>query len=335
MNGFSLGDLAQTYMLQRRGAALKADMGRITQELATGQVSDAKSVLAGNIDYFTSMENDLNGLAGYRVAISEVAQFADAAQTVLDRVGARVGDLSAKYLSIASNSFGPVLDQFSTEAALELDTIVGALNTTTGGRSIFAGRATDQPALQSAETILGELRIATAGATDADSLMQAAELWFDDPNGFATLAYTGSDDALAPFRLGDDETVEMALTANNSAFRDVLLQVSVAAISNDPGYNLSTEDRQALLRDTGQRLFQAQDGVTGARASVGFLQARVDAVSTQNSTQEFALMSARNALLQVDPYEAATELEAVQFQLQSLYAITARMSDMSFVNYIR
>ena len=138
-----------------------------------------------------------------------------------------------------------------------------------------------------------------------------------------------------PFRVGNDETVEVRVTANDAALRDILKQVSIAVISEDASFGFSTSERQGLLRDSGQGLFQIQTDLTAVRASVGSAQARIDAVSTRNATEENALLIAKGALLQVDPYEAATELEAVQFQLQSLYTVTARMSDMSFVNFIR
>ena len=335
MNSFSLGDLAQTFMLQRRGAELKADFSRVTEEVASGQVSDVKSVLRGNTGYLSEIENDLQTLSGYRVATVEAAQFADASQTALELVNSSVERLSSIFFAMPNNAFGAVLDQFSNDAETEMTTIVNALNTTSGGRSVFAGRATDRSALEDVDAILDALRAATATAMTPEELKTQVDQWFSDPLGFATVAYTGTDEALVPFRVGNDETVEVRVTANDAAFRDILKQVSIAVISEDASFGFSTSERQGLLRDSGQGLFQVQTDLTAVRASVGSAQARIDAVSTRNATEENALLMAKGALLQVDPYEAATELEAVQFQLQSLYTVTARMSDMSFVNFIR
>lgn len=335
MSSISLGDLAQTFMLQRRGAELKADMTRLNQEVATGQVSDIKSVLDGNVTYLTNLESDLKTLAGYRVATTEATQFADSTQTVLERVDSSIGGLGTTFLTLASSAVNPVLDQFSADALTELETIVSALNTTTAGRSLFAGNATDQRALEDAGVILSGLRGAAAGATTPQDIIVAADLWFSDPAGFEAVAYVGSDEALAPIRLGKNEAVRLELTANDPMFRDILKSVAVAVIAADPGFGLSVEDQRILLKESGEGLFKSQGELTAERANVGSTQARIDVVATRNSTEEYELHRARNTLLGVDPYEAATELEAVQFQLQSLYAITARMSEMSFVNYIR
>ncbi|MEO1710425.1 MAG: flagellar hook protein, partial [Pseudomonadota bacterium] len=78
MTSFSLGDLAQTYMFQRRGSALKAEMTRLNEELATGQVSDVKAVLAGNVSYLADIENDLRTLDAYSISGNEAAHFTDA-----------------------------------------------------------------------------------------------------------------------------------------------------------------------------------------------------------------------------------------------------------------
>ena len=313
----------------------RPDFSRVTEEVASGQVSDVKSVLRGNTGYLSEIENDLQTLSGYRVATVEAAQFADASQTALELVNSSVERLSSIFFAMPNNAFGAVLDQFSNDAETEMTTIVNALNTTSGGRSVFAGRATDRSALEDVDAILDALRAATATAMTPEELKTQVDQWFSDPLGFATVAYTGTDEALVPFRVGNDETVEVRVTANDAAFRDILKQVSIAVISEDASFGFSTSERQGLLRDSGQGLFQVQTDLTAVRASVGSAQARIDAVSTRNATEENALLIAKGALLQVDPYEAATELEAVQFQLQSLYTVTARMSDMSFVNFIR
>lgn len=335
MSSFSLGDLAQTFMLQRRGAALKTDMARLNQEVATGQVGDIKSVLAGNVAYLSDIEKDLTSLAGYNIATSEATQFSEAMQTALERMQSSASSLGTTLLTRSTSAIEPILDQFSTEARSELETIVSALNTKSAGRALFAGNATDQQALADVETILTSVRAAAAGASNPQDIIDAASAWFDDPAGFSAVVYTGSDESLAPLRLGKDEAVSLQLTANDKIFRDTIKHVAIAAIAGDDNFGLSIEKRRVLLTETGGSLFNAQGTLTAASATVGTAQARIDALATRNSTEENALLIAKGVLVQADPFEAATELEAVQFQLQSLYAITARMSDMSFVNFIR
>ena len=335
MNSFSLGDLAQTFMLQRRGAALQAQMTRLNEELATGKVSDIKSILAGNVGYLADIERDLKTLSGYSVATTEAAQFTESAQLALSRVDDSVNIINTSLLAMSPNAVGPVLDQFSSQSETVMETIVSALNISTAGRAVFSGDATSQQALQDVDMILSGLRAATTGATSPQDVMIAADLWFNDPAGFQSIAYSGSDTPIAPFRLAASEAVTVQLTANDQVFRDILKDVAIAAIASDADLGLSADDRRSLLQNAGQGLFQSQGKLTATRANIGLAQARIDELATRNAAEENALNMAKTALIQVDPYDAATELEAVQFQLQSLYTITARMSEMSFVNFIR
>ena len=335
MFSFGLGDLSQTFTLQRRGADLKAQMARLNEELTSGQVSDVKSVLAGNVGYLTDIEGDLKSLTAYRVATTEAAQFASAAQSALERIDTVAGSLSSNLLTVSSNALGPVLDQLSVDAASDLGSIIAAMNTSTAGRSLFAGTATQQNAVIDADTFLAELRAAAAGNTTPADIEAAIDQWFDDPTGYQTAGYIGSTTSLAPMHIAEDETVSLDLKADASVFRDLLKSVGKAAIAADAAFGLSTNDQQALLTSAGADLLQAKDQLTATRADLGSKEARIDSVETRNAARKTSLEFAKGALLEADPYETATNLEAVQFQLESLYTVTARMSGLSLVNFIR
>lgn len=335
MSSLSLGDLAQSFMLQRRGADLKAEMSRLNAELTSGQVSDVKAVLAGNVSYLTDIENDLNTLGGFKIATAEAAQFADATQISLERIYDTTSSLSTAILTASASAVGPVLEQISVDAENDLDAIVSALNTSSGGRSLFAGTATNSAAMSNADTILSALRSATAGAQSPDALIDAADTWFDDPAGFSATMYQGSDQTLAPLRVSDTDTVTMDTTADAEEFRALIRSVALTAIASDPSFGFSGDSIREVFSETGKSLFENQADLTALQANVGSAQERIETIATRNATEETTLAFAKGALLQADPYETATKLEEVQFQLQSLYTVTARMSDLSLVNFIR
>ena len=335
INATSFGDLAQSFSLQRRGADLKTEMERLNQELVTGQVADVKAVLAGNTSYLSGIENDLRTLAGYGTAADEAAFFTDAMQLALDRIQTTSTELSQDLLATSNNGPEPVLDQLSRNARTELDTIVSSLNTVVGGRAVFGGTATGQNPVAQADTIMTELRTAVAGATTVDDIMSAVDTWFASPTGYAAIGYTGSTTPLSPMRIGDGETVSVQTTAANVDLREVIKNVASAALVADGALGLTTEQKRDMLGRNGESLLVSQDGLTAVRAEVGASQERIDQIAARNSAERTSLEYAKGALLSADPYETATKLEEVQFQLQSLYTITARMSDLSLVNFVR
>ncbi len=71
------------------------------------------------------------------------------------------------------------------------------------------------------------------------------------------------------------------------------------------------------------------------RANLGTVEAHIETVSVQSASETSALEILKANLLSVDPYETASELQAVQTQLETLYALTARMSRLSLVDFLR
>lgn len=334
MSSVSLGDLSQTFFLQRRTVALRNDLGRLTDELSSGQVSDIKEVLAGNHNYLTSLERSLKTLEGYSVANGEAAYLTGAMQASLDRVQDLSGDLGIDLLLASGGPIGVVSGNPSENARVQLESVLDSLNSDIAGRSLFAGAATDQSPLASADQLLDELRLALTGATTPEDLFATAETWFDDPAGFEALIYQGSDSPLAPFVLSDTETISLDVRANDSALKNVLMNISLAALADDPTFALTVPEQSELFGLTGAALQSAQDQLTSLRSSIGFTEARIEQISTRNQSEATAFEFARNELLEADPFETATQLEAVQFRLQSIYSVTVRSSQLSLVNFL-
>ena len=81
-------------------------------------------------------------------------------------------------------------------------------------------------------------------------------------------------------------------------------------------------------------MLTSDKGLAEIRAMVGGFEGQIEGARARNGAEISALQIARSEIVRVDPYEAATELQAVETQLESLYAITARLSRLSLVDYL-
>lgn len=334
MSSTTLGDLSQSYSLRQRNVALRQQIGRLTEELASGQVADTRDVLSGNYSYLTDTQRRLDILNGYSVATTEAGLYAGDVQTALGVIEETGLQLSGSLLAAGTSAIGASGADTAAEARHALEAIVGASNTSSGGRYVLSGTATDRPPLPDAQMLLDALRSAVSGAATPDDLLTSAGAWFDDPAGFEATVYQGADTALAPFALSQTDSVALDVRVSDPKLREVLKLTAVAALADDPAFGFSVQDQSALFDRTGQALLTAQDNVIALRAGVGFAQARVDQISVRNAAERTSLEIAKTALLEVDPFEAATRLEEAQFQLQSLYSVTVRMSQLSLVNFL-
>jgi flagellar hook-associated protein 3 FlgL len=332
----SLGDLAQSFMLRRHNATTRQDISRLAEEVATGRTSDVAARLSGSFSYLADIERNLGRLQGYRTSTSEAGTFAAGMQAALGRVQDIGSDLSTRLIESASSGIATVTAAAARDAVDSLDRIVSALNTQIGGRSLFAGNATATAPLVSAEVLRAEMLATVAGQTTADGVQAALDTWFDAASGgFQSLAYTGANSGLDPFHLGPHETVDLDLTAGAPEIRSILKQVGLAAIAADQSLPLSPDVRADLMRRSAEGLIAVQDDLTGLRADLGFAEARIEDSKVRQEAEASSLEIARNALLGVDPFDVATRLTDAQQRLESLYAVTARLSRLTLSDFLR
>jgi flagellar hook-associated protein 3 FlgL len=335
MSVTSIGDMAQSLILRTRGAALKSSMITLSNELSTGQTSDVAARLGGDYAYLTDIDRNLSRLGGYAVVANEASVFAGAAQLGLERMQEVAARLGTDFLTINPAYLEVVRLNIGQQARNGLDSIIGALNGSAGGRSLFAGTATDTSPLASSGTLVAALKGEVAGMTLTSQILQAVDDWFADPGGFKATMYAGSDQPLAPIQVGANEQVTMSLRADDPGFRSVLRNAAVAVLATDPDLGLDVDVQNALLKVAGEGLLNDDLGLTGLRADLGFAQSRIEVASSRTAAARTSLEFARNELLGADPYETASRLEEVQFQLESLYAVTVRTSRLTLLSFLK
>lgn len=335
MTQVSIGDLAQSYVLRRQNTLLKQEMGKLSMELSSGRTSDVASHLSGDYSHLADIERGLRVLRGFDTSATEAAQFTSAMQSALGHVQDVSSSLSNALFTSSSGYLETPINSAAHAAETDMQTLVSTLNSSLAGRSLFSGVATDRSAMASADDIMAELRTAIAGAATSSDVITIVTDWFDAPGGgFETMGYTGSTTGMSPFPMGDGQSVDLDLRADNTAIRAALKFTAIAALSAEDSLGFDLDSKKQMQIHAGEGLLTAQDGLTAIRADLGYAEERIDDNVARIASEKTSLEYARGELLGVDPYETATRLEDVQFQLESLYTITVRLSRLSLVEYM-
>lgn len=335
MSFTTIGDLSQSFQLRRDNARLKEDLQRLTGELSTGRTADLRGVVSGDFRPLASLERSISLLASFRTANREAALFAEVVQTALADVQAGAETLSATALLARTSAVPAQIDAVGREAVQQFESAVARLNQQAAGRSLFAGLATDGPALRPATEILDAIELAVAGATTAADVGTALDSWFGPGGGYETFAYIGSADALRPFRISPSESVDLPITALDPAVRETLRGLAMSALLDRGVLAGNTAERAALSGASGEALIAGRDRLVSLRGVVGDTEAAIERARVRNESEGAAAERARAAIVEADPFRAATELQALQGQLETLYAITARLSGLSLTNFLR
>lgn len=331
----TVGDLARTLVLRSHQTRLNAKMDNLAVEISTGFVTDKATHLGGDVTGLLSIDRTLAKLETYRVNTSEASMMTSTMQTTLDEIQNRTESLSQDLLKVELTQTDEMFNTLSASAESSLDQMMNALNRSIGGRFLFSGTATDTPPLVDSETLLSELETVLAGQTTSAGVEAALDTWFDTAGGgFETFAYKGATTALAPLRLSDTDSAQLDIRADDQVFRETLKAVSKAVLASNDTLGFSTDVRTELISGAALDLQSNQAQLVELRAGLGALEGRIEETVTRNSSERTAMMIARTELVGSDQYEAATAYENTRSQLEAIYAITARSSRMSLVEYL-
>ncbi|WP_372603086.1 flagellin [Actibacterium sp.] len=336
MSALTFGDQAHTMMLTRHNFSLKTSMSTVLNEVASGQVADQGKHLSGDFVPLAALDRSLTLLNAYDMAAAESAVMTEVMQTALNSIADASGQLVPALVLAGGAPETTLLRSTGGDAREKLEQAISGLNVSGAGRRLFAGAATDGAAMAPTQVMMDALTSAVAGLSTADQVIAAVADWFDTPGGgFDTLAYLGADVPMGPVRLAEGQTLDLTVTAADPALRDVLRGLATAALLSDESVLLNdVPERAALALKTGELLLSADGPLATLEARVGVTQNRIETLQTENAAQRSVLQIARNALIAADPYENATQLEAVQSQLEMLYSLTARLSRLSLADYL-
>lgn len=330
----SVGDLSIAFQSNRHNFELKTTLQRLSYELASGQKADLSSAVSGDYGPVASIERAMQTFDSLKLANTEAGMFVSTMQTAFEKIQDIMPDTAATLLMTSNNTDELSLTNASNDANSKFRSVISALNTRVADRAVFSGQATQSSALADADTILADLQTAIAAETDAAGVITVVETWFASGGGYDTVAYLGSANPPSDFRIAKDEKASIDITADDASIRNTLKSFALAALVSEGALMGQGEEQRAILRAAGETMLSAEGALTQTRAGVGMVEAQIEDAKTRTNAEVTALEIARSELLSVDPYRTATELEAAQTQLETLYTITARLSRLNLADYL-
>jgi len=334
MSNFSVGDMAQQFVSRRNGSSIKSEFAALSNSMSSGKVSDLTRELGGETARFSGLQYSLSQLDTYQQSAQETLQVLESEQLVLQNLDTIRNTTAQQLLLVNESSTRAQLDQAAEASRSTFDTVVRLLNTQVADRSLFGGARVNQPPLAPADDMIASLGAAVGTTMDASSIVAIVDDWFESPTGgFAVVGYLGDTGPSRQRKVNDTTTVAFTARADNAATIELLKGAAIAALAEE-NPTLDQQAKVTLLEEAGKRLFGAATPLTEMQAQVGYTEKQVQDAMAGNSAQITGLSILQNNLERADPFETATRLQAVQLQLETHFAVTARMSQLSLLRYI-
>ena len=334
MTLISLGDLAQSLVLRRAVGDTQSALRAATEDLALGRASDPARHLGGHAYPLAAIDSSLSRNSSLSSSLAMATTRAEVMQASLEQIDLAATD-AARALFSAAQSAVPATLRIAAGLSMEaLETVVQSLNQRYSGQGVFSGTAGEAPALASAGTILATARTATATAASISELSAQLDTWMSSPDGYlATVALGNAEPVILP--IGAGKTVSLSVTAIDPLLRSTLKGLLMGTLLAEDRFARDPAAQAEIARTAGETLYGSSEQRAELAARLGFAQSRIEEAKARVSAETSFLQIARNDLLSLDLYEVSARLSETETRLETLFAITARLSRLSLTDYIR
>ncbi|MFN4125323.1 flagellar hook-associated family protein [Pannonibacter indicus] len=322
---------------------------RLKMEMSSGRKADVGLDLGGRTGDAVTVRSEFDRLNGLIDTNALLSSRLGVTQASLDDILNSAQDMLKTLVAVRDANGASIGGQNMAQGNLKL--LISRLNTQTGGVYVFGGintaevPVTDyfaQPASASkaaldaaflAEFGFSQSDPAVAGISAADMknfIDGAFQTLFDDPEWGNN--WSSATDELMKNTIAPGEAVDTTVSANDKAFRQL---ASVYAMIGDLGTTgLNELAYKAILDKAITVLGEAVVGVTNAKGKLGLVEARVTETNDRLKTQTDILNKRVLAFEYVNPEETSVRLNTALTQLETTYAVSARMQKLSILNYL-
>ncbi|MFB9981721.1 flagellar hook-associated family protein [Mesorhizobium kowhaii] len=344
----SVSSAAISNAMRYQQMRMQAELVKATKESSTGRVADVGLALGGRTAQSVTFSRDLdrlnviidsNGLVGARLSSTQTSlgQLASAAQALLSSLATATSSDSSD--SLAQSSGKTTIQQLTS-----------ILNTSVNGEYLFAGTNTDVKPINDftaagspAKAAFDAAFVANFGFTQDDPA--AANITAAQMDDFITNdvlpQFTGSGwqgnwsnatDQQIVSRIALNETTPTSTSANSEGIQK--LAMAAAMVSSLMSSNISRAAKNTVISRSTLLVGEALSGIGQLQSETGIVQKRVSDANDRMKTQVDLFERHILDLEGVDPAEAATRVADLTQHIETSFALTARLQQLSLLNYL-
>lgn len=326
-------------------AQAQARLDRAQAEVATGRHADIGLTLGAQTGSSIQMRIELSAIDLSMSGIKQAATKAEITQTSLSSLSTLLDRFQSSLTAARNgeNGRGTVGSATISSMAAMQDLLSASYD----GQYLFSGLSTDMPPLKKYDDG-PRLAVVTAfeaefGFTPEDpaaaSLTRPQIKDFIE-NSLADLflgpgwqaEWSNATDALPAFRVSPDQSVTLSTSTNAAFVRKLAQSFSIVDVLGRS--TIGNGAFEAAIDSAMSMISEAQIGIGQEQARIGFGQAALKEAEPLLNEKKISLTSTLQSLESVNSYEVATRVTLLMTQLESSYALTARIGKMSLLSYI-
>jgi flagellar hook-associated protein 3 FlgL len=340
----TLSTLGQNDLLRSEFSTLQGSIQELQTQVATGEKTQRYGDLGAQAPLDISLRNQATVIDNYKKNISDLS----VRTSLIDKNLVIIHDtaLAVQNQAFSSPSFTAQRQNIVEAAKAAIDQISQRLQTSVNGRNLFAGTATQTNPIVPATTLLPTAQAAVAAAiAAAPANVPAAIQAAISGAGTGVLATAASyylgGPPHAPALVDQGLSVDYSITAGDPAFQTILQGLyTLAALPQPSGPSAAPP----ALSDS---QFDATASAAASTISQGLVQ--LSTLTEKNGRNEQFLTDESNThdstltvlqtqidnIEQVNIADASTRLTQLRTQLDASFRITASLSGLTLVDFLK
>jgi flagellar hook-associated protein 3 FlgL len=344
--------LQQQYLIQ----AMNTQLNTLTSEASSGLKVNPASAMGSNAALLYRLQMDADQQNTLQTTATNAGSQLAVAQNALTAIGSAVQTISNASISVnAATAQGELA--VASQAVSTMSQVVALLNTQYAGNSLFAGNATANPPMLGADAPGGPLDavnqvLSAAVAANGGQPLTAANVQtlLTGPDGLSSIFnntnsnsalnynsafYTAPDDGKpTQVLIGQNQTMSYNVKGNQPAFTNLMQGLSMLTMLGASSTQLDSTAKSAILTQASTLIGQAQGQLIATQGQLGAVQGQLTQVAAAQQ------VAASNTAQQITTFESAdqaataTQLSALQVQLQASYQVTADLSQLTLSHYL-
>ena len=319
------------------------------KEVTTGRHADVGLSLGFRAGHTVSLRNEHAQLTTILDSNAVAKTRLSATQSVLESLAADAESFLGALIGSRDSDIGP--DVLVAEARSRLTSLINGINTAVEGVHIFGGINTEiapltkyfsDPPPASRQAVASAF-LSAFGIPQSDPAV--VDISAEDMQAFLDGAFSALTDEAAwltdwskasnqhmTSRISRNEVIETSVSANADPIRKL---VSAYVMVADLGAEKLNEGAFHAVVDTAVRTIGAAiQGLTALRTTLGIAEERIATANERMTIQMDVLANHIVDLEAVDPYEASIRVTSILTQVETAYALTVRLQEMSLVYHL-
>lgn len=328
---------------------LQGDLYKAQQEMQRLRYADIGLAIGFDTGQAVTLRAERTRIDEIKSGNALAATRLDLTQTALSSMSKTASDMIGQLFGARNSTTGPAAIKESGQAALK--SLSDLLNSQLNGTFLFAGINTDvkpvadyfstptsapRQAVENAFTAYFGFAQSDPQAANITATQMQAFLDGDFANLFTpanwSTTWSSASDQNIKSRISNNELIDTSANANDASFRRLASAYTMLSDLNVQG--LSQTAFQAVVDTATKMIGGAVKDITELQASLGVSQSRITEANDRMSIQADLIDKHIQTLEGVDPYEATTRVNALMTQIETAYAMTSRIQQLSILKYL-